>query len=145
MSADSLVVEFEVAASAEHAFETWTRRCAVWWPRSHTVSGDPAAITLEDRPGGRIVERTRDGVEHDWGVILAWEPPRRLRYRWHLFFDPAEATEVEVTFTPVRERTVVRLEQRGFERLGEAGAPRRARTEHAWQAIRANFARAAAS
>jgi len=30
------------------------------------------------------------------------------------------------------ERTVVRLEQRGWERLGDAGPPRRTRTGHVW-------------
>ena len=36
------------------------------------------------------------------GQILDWEPPRRLRYLWHLFFAPSEATEVEVRFEPAR-------------------------------------------
>jgi|SRR5580704_7868724 hypothetical protein len=142
MSVEPLVVEFDVAVAPDHAFETWTRRCAVWWPPEHTVSGDPSAITLETHPGGRIFERARDGTEHDWGVILDWDPPGRLRYRWHLFFDPSEATEVEVTFKPVPTGTAVRLEQRGWERLGDAGAPRRSKTETVWQRLSVAFAAA---
>jgi uncharacterized protein YndB with AHSA1/START domain len=142
MPAEPLILEFEVAAAPAHAFEVWTASCRTWWPRSHTVSGDPAAITLESWPGGRIFERARDGAEHDWGLILDWDPPRRLRYRWHLFFDPSQATEVEVTFTPREDRTAVRLEQRGFERFGDAGPPRRAKTEQVWQTIGAAFAAA---
>lgn len=46
-----------------------------------------AAITFESGAGGRIVEQTREGVEHDCGRVLDWEPPTRLRYSWHLFFD----------------------------------------------------------
>lgn len=142
MSVEPLVVEFDVAVSPDHAFETWTRRCAVWWPPAHTVSGDPSAITLEAHPGGRIFERARDGTEHEWGVILDWDPPGRLRYRWHLFFDPSEATEVEVTFTPAPTGTAVRLEQRGWERLGDAGPPRRSKTETVWQRLAVAFAAA---
>jgi len=142
MSLEPLVVEFEVAVSPAHAFDTWTRRCATWWPPAHTVSGDPQAITLEARPGGRIFERARDGSEHDWGVILDWEPPRRLRYRWHLFFDPSEATSVEVTFRPAGSGTAVRLEQTGWDRLGDAGPPRRAKTETVWRRLAVAFAQA---
>jgi uncharacterized protein YndB with AHSA1/START domain len=144
VSVEPLVVEFDVAVAPARAFDAWTRRCAVWWPSSHTVSGDPAAVEFEPRAGGRIVERGHDGAEHEWGRILDWQPPTRLRYLWHLFFDPAEATEVEITFTAVDERTLVRLEQRGWERLGEAGPPRRDRTRTAWGAIIARFTSALA-
>jgi hypothetical protein len=139
MSADPLVIEFAVGVAPAQAFDTWTQRCATWWPSSHTVSGDPSAITFEPRSGGRIVEHARDGGEHDWGTVLDWEPPTRLRYLWHLFFDAAEATEVEVTFTGVAGHTAVRLEQRGWERLGKTGPPRRARTQQAWSALTAEF------
>ncbi|MFC5260616.1 SRPBCC domain-containing protein [Kribbella qitaiheensis] len=141
---EPLVVEFEVAAPVTHAFDVWTGRCAAWWPPSHTVSGNPDAITFEPRPGGRIFETSPAGDEHLWGEILDWEPPGRLRFRWHLFFDPSEATEVELTFTPHPDGTVVRLEQTGWDKLGEpAASTRRERTGHAWSAITARFATAA--
>jgi uncharacterized protein YndB with AHSA1/START domain len=89
--------------------------------------------------GGRIFERGADGGEHEWGTILEWQPPTRLRYLWHLFFDPSEATEVEITFTARGPDTAVRLEQRGFARLGEAGPVRRERTGRAWATITARF------
>lgn len=139
MSIDPLVLEFEVGVPPERAFETWTRRCATWWPPSHTICREPVAITFEPRSGGRIVEHAPSGAEHDWGTILDWEPPGRLRYLWHLFFDPSEATEVEVTFTAREAGTSVRLEQRGWERLSEAGPPRRDRTHQAWAVITARF------
>jgi len=142
MSTEPLVFEFAVAGAPADAFEVWTRRCATWWPSSHTVSGDPAAIVFEPYQGGRIIERGRDGAEHNWGEILDWDPPIRLRYRWHLFFDPAEATEVELTFSPAGDHTAVRLEQRGFERLGEAGPSRRAGTGEAWRTLTTGFAAA---
>jgi len=136
---EPLVVEFDVEVPPQRAFEVWTGRCAMWWPSSHTVSGDPSTITFEPRAGGRIVEHAPGGEEHDWGMVLDWEPPRRLRFTWHLFFDPADATEVDLTFTAAERGTRVRLEQRGFERLGEGGATRRARTEVAWSSITKAF------
>ena len=141
MSGDPLVVEFEVGVPPAQAFDVWTRRCATWWPRSHTMSGDPSAITFEPRPGGRIVERAPGG-DHEWGEVIAWEPPDRLSCLWHPFFDRAEATEVDITFRAVASGTAVRIEQRGFERLGDAGPPRRARTHQAWSAVTEAFARA---
>ncbi len=142
---EPLVVEFEVDAPVAHAFEVWTSRCASWWPPSHTVSGDPAAITFEPHPGGRIVERSPAGDEHDWGEVLDWEPPVRLRYLWHLFFTRDEATEVEITFSAAGEGTSVRLVQTGWDRLGAAGVERRTRTGNAWAAIGALYVRAAAA
>lgn len=145
MTGDALVVELAVDGSAAHAFRTWTERCAIWWPASHTVSGDPAAIVFEPRPGGRIYERAADGVEYPWGEVVSWDPPNQLRYRWHLFFDPAQATDVEVTFTPTSNGTAVRIVQTGWERLGDAGPPRRERTGAAWAGITARYAEACAS
>ena len=139
---EPLVVEFAVAVPPEHAFDVWTRRCALWWPRSHTLSGDPAAITFEPRTGGRIVERAPDGTEHAWGEVLEWLPPTRLRLLWHLFFDRAEAAEVEIVFAADGAGTAVRLVQTGWDRLGAAGEPRRDRTGQAWAAITARFAAA---
>jgi hypothetical protein len=143
MSADALVIEFQVGVAPAHAFDVWTRRCATWWPRSHTMSGDPSDITFEPRSGGRIVERAPGG-DHDWGEVIEWDPPSRLRCLWHPFFDRAEATELDITFRPVQTGTAIRLEQRGFERLGEAGEARRTRTSGAWDTVTTAFAAACA-
>lgn len=136
---EPLVVEFAVEATPEHAFATWTDRCRIWWPPAHTVTGNAAAITFEPFPGGRIVEAGADGAAHAWGEVIAWDPPSRLRYWWHLFFDRAEATEVEVTFRAHGSGTMVRIEQRGWEVLGDAGYPRRTRTRQVWETLAPRF------
>jgi uncharacterized protein YndB with AHSA1/START domain len=130
-----LVVELVVDAEPDHAFEVWVARTALWWPAGHTVSGDPAAIVFEPRVSGRIFERGPDGAEHDWGEVLAWEPPARLRYLWHLFFDRAEATVVEITFRATDGGTLVRLEQTGWDALGDEGRSRRERTIAGWATV----------
>ena len=130
-----LVVEVDVAAEPEHAFALWVERTALWWPAGHTHSGDPAAIVFEPRPGGRIFERAGDGTEHPWGEVVAVVRPRLIRYWWHLFFERAEATLVEVTFEPTGAGTRVRLIQTGWGGLGDQGPVRRDRTGQAWAHI----------
>jgi uncharacterized protein YndB with AHSA1/START domain len=139
---DSLDLEFEVAASPAHAFTVWTERLATWWPSAKTVSGGPDALAFEPYVGGRIVETGPDGEEHTWGEVLAWEPPHRLAFTWHLFFEPAEATEVSLTFTPAGSATLVRLTQSGFDRLGASGEARRENTLGSWRVLVEAFAAA---
>jgi hypothetical protein len=131
---EPIVVEFEVGASPEHAFDVWTSKPSLWWPRSHSVSQDPElTVVFEPFPGGRIYERVSDGSEHEWGEIVVWEPPFRVDYLWHLFFDRSEATEITVTFAETETGSRVRLVQTGFERLADdVGPERRRRTSHAW-------------
>jgi uncharacterized protein YndB with AHSA1/START domain len=124
---EPLHLSFNVACTAEHAWATWAQGTSTWCPVSHTGAGEPGlAIVLELFAGGRIFERTRDGREADWARIVAWEPPRRLVYTWHLRQDEADATEVEIRF---EERsagaTTVTIEHRGWERLGDRGPDRR--------------------
>jgi uncharacterized protein YndB with AHSA1/START domain len=134
---EPIVVEFDVDCSPEHAFRIWTERTALWWPRSHTVTADSdLEVVFEPRAGGRIYERAPDGAEHEWGEVRVWDPPNRVEYLWHLFFDRSEGTDVTLTFEPVDGGTRVRLHQDGFDRLPDAvGAPRRDRTQGAWAEI----------
>ena len=113
---DPLVHEFTVDCSPEHAFSVWAERTSLWWPGSHSVSGAPESVDFEPRAGGRIVERAPGGEEHEWGRVLAWEPPRRLVYSWHLRQDAADATEVEITFAPAGSAL------RGDDRAPQAGS-----------------------
>jgi uncharacterized protein YndB with AHSA1/START domain len=92
------------------------------------------AIVLESGVGGRIYERTSDGVEHDWGEVTVWEPPSLLAYLWHLQRDRADATEVEIRFVAQGNGvTRVEIEHRGWERLGPVGIERRQQNRVGWQ------------
>jgi uncharacterized protein YndB with AHSA1/START domain len=140
-----LVVELD--CPADHALEVWTARIGTWWPVDHTASGQPGlAVILEGRPGGRIFERTPAGAEHDWGEVLAWEPPARLVYSWHLRRDRADATEVEIRFVPVeRSRTRVEIEHRAWQRLGAEGEAWRDRNRGGWSTLLPHYRKAAES
>ena len=139
-------IEFEVACSPAHAFDTWASKTSMWWPRSplHVVGPGPG-VTFESRPGGRIYERTPDGTEHNWGEVLAWEPPRRLAYLWHLGTDRGRATEVDISFTGGDAGTTVTIVHRGWERLGPDGPAWRQRNLGGWSGLLSHYRQAAAA
>jgi uncharacterized protein YndB with AHSA1/START domain len=135
-----LTMSFDVACSAAHAFDVWTARMGTWWPPDHTVSGKPDAVVLEAGVGGRIYERTANGVEHDWGEVTAWAPPTLLAYVWHIGQGRGDATEVEIRFLARgAAETRVEIEHRGWERLAAAGAQRREQNQAGWQAVLPHF------
>ncbi len=119
MTGGALRLSFDVDCDPGHAFRTWTGRTSTWWPVSHTVAAEPGLeIVFEPVQGGRIFERAPDGREADWGRIVAWEPPRRLVYSWHLRQDRADATEVEIRFDDrAGGGTTVTIEHRGWAGL----------------------------
>jgi uncharacterized protein YndB with AHSA1/START domain len=130
-----LVQGLTLACPPEHAFRVWAERTSLWWPASHSVSGSPEAVVFEPCAGGRIYERAPGGEEHDWGRVLAWEPPSRLVYSWHLRQDAADATEVEITFAAAGEGTAVAIVHRGWERLGARGPSLRERNVRGWAGL----------
>ena len=142
---EPLRLTFEVDCPPAHAFETWTGRIGTWWPVSHSVTADPdLEIVLEPRLGGRIFERTRAGIEHDWGEITAWEPPTRFGYLWHLRRDRSDATDVEIRFVPLgADRTTVEIVHSGWERLGADGRDWRDRNMGGWQSLLPHYLEAA--
>ena len=137
---DPLRFSFDVDGSAEHAFSVWTSRIDTWWPSDHTVSGEAELVVLQSGVGGRIFERTPDGVEHDWGEVTLWNPPTQLAYLWHLGADRTAATEVEVRFVARGAATTrIEIEHRGWEQLGEAADQWRDRNRVGWDTLLPHF------
>jgi hypothetical protein len=135
-----LTIPSRSGCSVEHAFSVWTSRIDTWWPSDHTVSGQPDLVVLQSGVGGRIFERTPEGVEHDWGEVTLWNPPVRLAYLWHLGSDCTTATEVDVRFVAESAAiTRIEIEHRGWERLGEVAAQWRDRNRAGWETLLPNF------
>ena len=117
--------EVTVKAPPARAFDVFTTRIGLWWPKSHHIGpAEPETIVIEPRQGGRWFERQPDGSECDLGHVLAWDPPTRLVLGWQLSpdwrFDPDLLTEVEIRFTPRADgSTRVELEHRKLEAFGE--------------------------
>jgi uncharacterized protein YndB with AHSA1/START domain len=131
-----------VSATVETAFRVFTERMGDWWPVErysvHEELADEAG--MDGRLGGAIYERWREGTEN-WGEITVWEPPDRLVFSWHPGGDPAEATEVEVTFNAEGDGTLVQLEHRGWERLGDRAPDVRAGYADGWQGVLEQYGR----
>ena len=141
---EAIELDFTLDCPPEHAFEVWTCRATMWWPSAHTVSRDPrVVVTFEPRAGGRVYERTPDGTEHDWGRVVAWEPPGRLAYTWHIATEPSNATDVEITFAPEGDRTRVRVTHAGWQRLGTFAQDWRGANRLGWEGVLPDYQRAA--
>ncbi|WP_436496093.1 SRPBCC family protein [Actinokineospora sp. HUAS TT18] len=124
----SVLKTITVRASQERAFTVFATRMGSWWPAAHHIGeADFADVVIEPRVGGRWFERGHDGVECEWGRVLAYDPHDGFVLAWHLQGDweydpdPARASEVEVRFIPDGPTTRVELEHRRLERHGESG------------------------
>lgn len=139
-----------VKASVDQAFRVFTEGIDTWWPRSHHIgTGTLERTVLEPRLRGRCYGRTTDGVETQWGTVLEWDPPRRFVLAWQITPDwkcqpdLAQASEVEVRFTPEADgRTRVDLEHRNFHRHGAGGTSIRQAVDSSggWGALLQMFA-----
>ena len=115
-----------VNAPIGDAFKVFTERFGDFKPREHNLLDAPIVETrLEPHVGGHIYDRAEDGSECRWARILAYEPPDRVVFSWdigptwQLETDPANTSEVEVSFLPEGEgRTRVELEHRHIDRHG---------------------------
>lgn len=126
-AADEVVrKEIVVPASVDHAFRVFTERFGDFKPREHNLLAAPIVATeFEARVGGHIVDHAADGSECRWARILVYEPPHRVVFTWdigptwRLETDPANASEVEVRFSPdAPDRTRIELEHRHLDRHG---------------------------
>ncbi|WP_308465332.1 SRPBCC domain-containing protein [Rathayibacter soli] len=109
-----------VRSGLEHTFAVFVREIGSWWPLRPFSIGTTSVrtVTFEQSLGGRVYETWDDKSEHDWGTILAWNPPHGFCMTWNVTGTP---TEVELSFTAEAEqRTRVDVEHRGWDRLTQA-------------------------
>ena len=138
---EPVVKELVVPAGREAAFERFTAEMNLWWPRhTHSVFQEACAeVRMEGREGGRVHEVSGDGEEVEWGRVTAWEPPGRVVFTWHPGREPDTAQEVEVTFRQVEGGTLVRLEHRGWEALGDGADAARGDYDAGWDVVLARY------
>jgi uncharacterized protein YndB with AHSA1/START domain len=146
MSIAPIVKSVVVPLSADRAFELFTRDIGRWWkPGANIAKGDFADIVIERQAGGRWFEVNAQGVETQWGKVIAFDPPHRLLLGWQLTaefkFDPDFSTEVEVRFEPQASgETQVTLEHRQLERFGDAAPKVAASVTDGWGTMVARYA-----
>ncbi len=137
-----IVKTLSLKASPERAFAHFTDKIGVWWPLAeHSLSHDQArGLVFEARSGGRIYEIEASGRMREWGRVKECDPPRRLVFSWVLE-NPAEATEIEVTFAnDGRGGTNFTLVHRGWLETKSA-AERRGMCENGWAPVLDNYRR----
>jgi uncharacterized protein YndB with AHSA1/START domain len=131
-----------VRCDVETAFRVWTEQIDLWWPKSHSRSRDPnTTVMLEARIGGRLYERTSQGVEHDWGEVIAWEPPHHFAFHWYLGSGPSQPTHVDVRFiSQESENTRIEISHRGPELIGELWSRNRSIYDASWETVLTAYA-----
>ncbi len=121
-----IVRSVSVSWNPEEAFQRFTADFARWWPwRTHSIGGVACVerIVFECRSGGLIFEQHKDGRRFQWGTVLEWEPPRRVKFSWHPARDASTAQQVVLVFHPEAGGTRLELVSVGRENWGR-GAKR---------------------
>ena len=85
--------------------------------------------------GGQLYEIRDDGERFVWGTIQGWTPPWRLEFTWHPGREPDTAQIVEITFKDVDDGTLVWLEHRNWELLGDLAEEARAGYVGGWEHV----------
>ncbi len=111
----------------ERAFKRFTAEFGSWWPSgTHSIGGERLKrLVFEEHVGGRIYEELQDGRRFQWGQVILWEPPNRVKFTWHPAREASESQEVEIEFKVEGAGTRLELTSTGWERWGRRA--RRAR------------------
>ena len=129
--------DVRVPLTPEGAFELFTAGLSRWWPlATHSVfEGRARACGIEPRVGGSLWEEVDASERSVWGTVLVWEPPVRFVVTWHPGGEPATAQEVEVQFLADGDGALVKLEHRGWARLGDRASEAREGYSKGWVGV----------
>jgi uncharacterized protein YndB with AHSA1/START domain len=138
--------EVVVDASPDDAFRIFTEEIGLWWRRGTPYWNDAErglTVRIEPELGGRFIEvyDLDTGTGYEVGRVTAWEPGVRLALTWtQIGWPDGVATDLEITFEPARDGTLVRLAQTGFERVGPEAERFRDGYALGWQEVLGWFA-----
>lgn len=69
----SIRKEILVQASQQMAFEVFTQKMDLWWPRTHHIgNSDMTEMIVETHVGGRWYSKHTDGTEANVGYVLTY-------------------------------------------------------------------------
>jgi uncharacterized protein YndB with AHSA1/START domain len=137
-----------VRLNPARAFELFTARIDTWWPLdTHSRAADDfegegvkvERVDFQPFAGGKILEHLSTGQVLPWGEVLVWEPPARFVLAWKPNSNANPPTELEVRFTAQSDGTLIELEHRGWERLGEIALEARESYGGGWSIALARF------
>ncbi|MGH6985861.1 MAG: SRPBCC domain-containing protein [Caulobacteraceae bacterium] len=123
-----VLVALRVKASAERAFEAFTKEISAWWKPNGLFAftpRDPGLLSFEPGPDGRLIETLKSGKVFEIGKITRWSPPHRLAFSWRqASFSPDQTTQVDIRFDEVGEETRITVEHTGWEAIPQSHAAR---------------------
>jgi uncharacterized protein YndB with AHSA1/START domain/DNA-binding transcriptional ArsR family regulator len=139
---DPVAKILELDVTPEQAFDLFVNSMGRWWPlTTHSVSTDDARdVRIDGRMGGSLREVTHDGVEHQWGVIVAYEPGSRIQFTWHPGLPEEASTNVDVRFDATESGARVTLVHSGWEARGDDAQTVRGNYESGWDLVLAPYA-----
>lgn len=94
---------------------------------------------LEPWSGGRVLERTISGEEHEWGSVTAWDPPEHLRLSWHPGGHEGHRQTVDVEFKVDAQGTRVTIIHTGWETSGVAVCSLGKNSTEMWSTILSRY------
>ena len=131
-----------VKCSMHHAFNVFTARVDLWWPKSHRRN-EGGRMVLEAKEGGRFLERSPEGEAAILGEVIHCDPPDRITYTWYPGSDIGP-TEVDVRFLAENGGTRVNITHvEGKSQLGTEWPNRVKRFDRAWTTVLPAFLEAA--
>ena len=128
--ADILTRTIALACPIDHAFDVFTTKIDLWWPRGHRRNRD-AALAFA---GGELVETAPEGTQWVMGRITAIEPPHHLALDW--FPGSAAApTAVDIRFAESDNGTTITVTHRALRESQSIWPQRVALFEKGWDTI----------
>jgi len=120
----SIKKEFTVEISQRTAFEVFTNKMDLWWPRTHHIgSSDMTEVVAELKAGGRWYTKHTDGSEAMIGYVQTYQPYSLFVLAWQINgdfkCDPSLTTEVVAEFISEGPKTTrVKFEHKDLHKLG---------------------------
>jgi uncharacterized protein YndB with AHSA1/START domain len=135
MMSEVLVHEITLACSVDHAFDVFTSKVDLWWPKGHRRF---ASSTLRHDAviGGQLIETATTGEEFILADVLACERPFSITLAWH----PGKITaptQTHITFQETGPHQAhVRVEHsEATAALGDQWDSRAALFNKGWQVV----------
>jgi uncharacterized protein YndB with AHSA1/START domain len=134
MSLRPIERSISVSWSPDAAFKRFTADIMSWWPyQTHSVGGPRVKrVVFEQHVGGKFYEEHADGRRFQWGEVLEWNPPHRVKFTFHPSKDPSTAQDVELFFRPEGTGTRLTLVASKWENLGRAAKRARKGYDVGW-------------
>lgn len=148
MSVEPIRRSVTVRCPPERAFRVFTEEIGSWWPiETHSRAASDfegegvkvERVEFQTKVGGQVLEHMSNGETLPWGELISWDPPRSFALAWKPHGRPTPPTEVEVRFTARGDHTLVELEHRAWERLGEDVSEKQAGYAEGWILILERF------